>query len=69
MAEQEVKLLSALGHEAKEFQEQLAAEVGNTCSSFYYNNPRLLEPIFTWCILNVPLAFQHDFTNSLYFRA
>ena len=41
-----------------------AAEVSNNCSSLpYYNNYTitlyLLEPIFTFCILNVPLDFQH----------
>ena len=33
MAERKVESLSVLGHEVREFQEQLSAEVSNTCSN------------------------------------
>ena len=49
-----------LGHEAKEFQEQLAAEVTPVQVTATITLD-LLEPIFTCYILNVPLDFQHFF--------
>ena len=53
-------------HKAQEFWEKLPAEISNTCSISSTLTLDLLEPIFTHCILNIFLDFQHFYNFSLF---
>ena len=46
MAKKGEEYISMLGQKATEFQQQLATEVSNTCSYFFYYNPIFIRTNF-----------------------